>query len=181
MRAFKQSAYSVCLLSAALVMNGCSDDDDTAATQDVELRFAAKVGDISFACGDVYTGIGVGQADRANYQVNDFRVLISEVAMTHADGSQVPVTLEQDGVWQYNTTALLDFEDGCSGNGTTETRSVVTGTVDGGDYTGVCFTIGVPFEENHMDTATAPSPLNASGMFWNWQGGAQVYSRRRRG
>ncbi len=33
------------------------------------------------------------------------------------------------------------------------------------------FTMGVPFELNHGDPTVAPSPLNITAMFWNWQGG----------
>jgi uncharacterized repeat protein (TIGR04052 family) len=31
--------------------------------------------------------------------------------------------------------------------------------------------MGVPFEANHDNPATAPSPLNLTSMHWNWQGG----------
>jgi uncharacterized repeat protein (TIGR04052 family) len=31
--------------------------------------------------------------------------------------------------------------------------------------------MGVPFELNHGDPTIAPSPLNITAMFWNWQGG----------
>jgi uncharacterized repeat protein (TIGR04052 family) len=31
--------------------------------------------------------------------------------------------------------------------------------------------MGVPFEQNHQNAATAGAPLNITSMFWNWQGG----------
>ncbi len=37
--------------------------------------------------------------------------------------------------------------------------------------TGPIFTIGVPFDFNHNDAATAPSPLNLSGLVWMWDDG----------
>ena len=37
--------------------------------------------------------------------------------------------------------------------------------------TGVRFTLGVPAALNHGNQATAPAPLNFSGMFWTWQDG----------
>jgi uncharacterized repeat protein (TIGR04052 family) len=43
--------------------------------------------------------------------------------------------------------------------------------VPDGRYSGLEFTLGVPFDLNHLDVTTAPSPLNLSAMFWNWQGG----------
>jgi uncharacterized repeat protein (TIGR04052 family) len=81
--------------------------------------------------------------------------------------------LAQDGVWQYQNIALLDFENGsgpCS-NGTQATNTEISGTVPSGKYTGVRFTLGVPFALNHGDPTIAPSPLNITAMFWNWQGG----------
>jgi uncharacterized repeat protein (TIGR04052 family) len=33
------------------------------------------------------------------------------------------------------------------------------------------FTVGVPFELNHLNPLTQPSPLNDASMFWGWQGG----------
>ena len=36
--------------------------------------------------------------------------------------------------------------------------------------------MGVPFESNHRDSTIAPSPLNITAMFWNWQGGYKFES-----
>jgi uncharacterized repeat protein (TIGR04052 family) len=68
---------------------------------------------------------------------------------------------------------MLDFEDatGSCSNGTPATRTVIEGTAAPGTYTGVRFTLGLPFSRNHADVTTAPSPLNQSRMFWNWNGG----------
>jgi uncharacterized repeat protein (TIGR04052 family) len=93
--------------------------------------------------------------------------------LVKADGSDVPVALTQDGLWQVDDVALVDFEDatGACANGTPETRSVIEGTVPAGDYAGVRFEIGLPFDKNHADVTLAPSPLNLSRMFWNWNAG----------
>jgi uncharacterized repeat protein (TIGR04052 family) len=75
--------------------------------------------------------------------------------------------------WQHAGTALLDFEDGraACANGTAPMNTALRDTVAAGDYTGVAFKAGVPFEMNHGDPTTAPSPLNLTSMFWNWRGG----------
>jgi uncharacterized repeat protein (TIGR04052 family) len=85
----------------------------------------------------------------------------------------VPVTLAQDGMWQLDNLALLDFEDGSGPcrNGTAGTNTEVRGSVPAGRYTGLRFTLGVPFARNHGDPTTAPAPLNLTALFWNWQGG----------
>jgi len=37
--------------------------------------------------------------------------------------------------------------------------------------TDIRFRLGVPFELNHLNPLTQPSPLNDPSMFWGWQGG----------
>lgn len=135
--------------------------------QPVTLKFAAKVGGQPFTCGRTYS---LGTPKTA-VMPNDFRFYISEVALLDASGKATPVALEQDGKWQYKTVALLDFENktrACA-NGTAEMRDRILGTIPKGNYTGVKFTLGVPFDLNHADATLAPSPLNLTGLWWNWQ------------
>jgi uncharacterized repeat protein (TIGR04052 family) len=79
-----------------------------------------------------------------------------------------------DGLFQQNNLALLDFEDAtsdCSEIGTSLLNREVNFTAAPGDYLGLSFTMGVPFELNHQDSSTASSPLNLGAMQWNWQVG----------
>ena len=139
-------------------------------TQEVAINFEAWVGDEEFACGESYEGVGVNES---TITPTDFRFYVSDVALINEDGNAVPLELEQDGKWQYQNTALLDFEDGTNAcdNGTAEMNTTVVGTVPEGDYQSIQFTMGVPEELNHEDAAIAPSPLNLTSMWWNWQGG----------
>lgn len=141
-----------------------------AADRDITIRFAGKVGDQPFACGSRYPGIGT---TGSTITPSDFRFYVSDVALVKADGAEVPLNLKQDGRWQYKNVALIDFEDrsGPCTSGTAETNATVTGTAPDGTYTGIAFTLGVPFDLNHADASLAPSPLNLSGMFWSWLGG----------
>lgn len=140
------------------------------ADMTVEIPFAAEVGGQPFACGQVYSGLG--SADTSAHML-DYRLFVSNPVAIAADGSRAPLTLAQDGVWQDGQTALLDFEDGVTSctNGTPQMNTTLRGTLPDGDYVGLEFEIGVPFDRNHLDPALAPSPLNVSGMFWNWRGG----------
>ncbi|MFQ3646303.1 MAG: MbnP family copper-binding protein [Anaerolineae bacterium] len=138
---------------------------------EVTIRFVAMVGDRPAACGIIYRGLGT---EASPISLNDFRFYVSNVRMVTADGEEVPVELVQDGMWQYNDVALLDFEDGtglCSGSGTPEMNDKVVGTIPTGEYAALRFDLGVPFELNHLDTATAPAPLNLPAMWWNWRAG----------
>jgi uncharacterized repeat protein (TIGR04052 family) len=48
---------------------------------------------------------------------------------------------------------------------------LIQAVVPAGEYDGISFKLGVPFELNHADAAVAPSPLNLSALFWSWNGG----------
>lgn len=158
------------LVSASLLATVIGVVPATAAeTQEVTIRFAAKVGNQPFSCGSTYR-LGKPATEQT---LSDFRFYVSEVALIDAQGKTVPVTLVQDGKWQYQNVALLDFENktGACANGTTEMRDRVIGTVRKGNYTGLKFTLGVPFALNHEDSTLAPSPLNLTALWWNWQFG----------
>lgn len=140
------------------------------ADMSVSVPFAAEIGGKAFSCSETYTGLG---ATSAEAKVTDFRMFVSNAALIKADGSLQPITLDQDGQWQLDGLAMLDLEDATGGctNGTAGTNTTLRGTVPDGDYTGLSFTVGVPFDQNHIDPTLAASPLNTTAMFWNWQGG----------
>lgn len=144
----------------------------SAAAQEtpVTLTFVAQVGGEPFRCGGAYADIGT---TKSTITPSDFRFYVSDVALIRADGTEQPVALTQDQKWQYQTVALLDFEDktGPCSNGTADTNAKVIGSAPAGTYTGVAFTLGVPFALNHADATLAASPLNLSTLFWNWLGG----------
>jgi uncharacterized repeat protein (TIGR04052 family) len=137
----------------------------------ITLNFKGFVGDRPFACGTVYSGIGTGSSQ---FIPSDFRFYVSNIKLVTVAGDEIPLTLDQDGVWQYQNVSMIDFEtgpdNGC-GEGNTATHTTITGTVPAGVYTGVKFDLGLPFDLNHGDESTAPSPLNFTAMFWSWNGG----------
>ena len=141
-----------------------------ATTESVRIRFAAEVGQAPFACGQTYGGIGT---TGSSVTPTDFRFFVSDVSLIRSDGQAVPVTLDQDGTWQYRNVALLDFEDGTGPcrNGNPALNTEIRGKVPKGLYAGLRFTLGVPFEINHGDPTLAASPLNITSMFWVWKAG----------
>lgn len=135
--------------------------------REVAIRFTPKVGSAPFACGQSYAAMG---AEATAITPRDFRVYVHDVKLIRPDGTQVPLTLAQDGAWQYQGVALLDFEDfsgGCA-DGTPETNRELRGTAPAGPYDGIALSIGVPEAMNHLDLTTQPSPLNLSGLWWSW-------------
>jgi uncharacterized repeat protein (TIGR04052 family) len=151
-------------------MGGGGGEGGAAAAAPVTLRFEGRVGAEVFSCGSTFARVG---ASAAEVRISDFRLYIHDLRLHRTDGESVPVTLDQDGKWQLQDLVLLDFEDksGSCANGTTETNAEIHGTAPPGQYDGLSFKLGVPFALNHGDAATAPSPLNLSGLFWNWNGG----------
>ncbi len=148
-----------------------SHDHSQQANGSMTLHFAAMVGDAPALCGETYPGIG---ADAAEISFNDFRFYVSNIHLLTAEGEAVPFQLEQDGLWQHENVALLDFENGtagCSEIGNAAVNGIIIGEAPAGEYTGLRFDLGVPFELNHLDVTAAPSPLNIGAMWWSWQGG----------
>jgi uncharacterized repeat protein (TIGR04052 family) len=132
---------------------------------DLSIEFGARIGSDSFRCGDSYLYQGLNNSE---ITPRDLRFFIHDVEMLDALSNPTKVTLNNDGVWQTNNIALLDFEDAvepCDLNGTPETNTVITGQVPTGNYTGLRFKIGVPFEKNHSPLEDVPPPLTTESLF----------------
>lgn len=138
--------------------------------KEVTINFEGWVGQDQFVCGESYDNVG---SSEMTITPTDFRFYVSDVALIDENGNATPIELEQDGKWQYENTTLLDFEDGTAAcdNGTADINTTIVGTVPEGNYESLQFTLGVPKNLNHDDAAIAPSPLNLTSMWWNWQGG----------
>lgn len=160
---------STTVISGVLANGILAGQGVTQTVEPIQINFQAQVGDDPFQCDGVYR---LGTMNNA-IAVTDFRLYVSDAQLIRADGERVPIQLEQDGIWQFQNVALLDFEDqtGSCTNGTSAMRTHISGTVPSGDYSGIEFTLGVPFDLNHNDVTLAPSPLNLTSMWWNWQGG----------
>lgn len=148
------------LLSAAAVLNS-----------PVTLNFNVVSGTQNVRCSSDFTvAKAVNGSTTRTMNAVDLRFYISNLRMIGADGvSQFPVSFANDGVWQYNGAALLDFED-ATGNctGTSATNMAISGTTVAGGYSGVVFDLGLPESLNQLSNSTAPSPLNISKMYWSW-------------
>jgi uncharacterized repeat protein (TIGR04052 family) len=140
------------------------------AQQPVSIQFKGVVGGADLVCGKSYPDIGT---TKSTITPRDFRFYVHNVRLVDHDGKEVPVELKQDDKWQLDNVALLDFENatGSCSNGTPETNATIVGTVANGHYTGLRFTMGVPFEKNHTDLTKMPSPLNLTALAWVWNAG----------
>jgi uncharacterized repeat protein (TIGR04052 family) len=106
-------------------------------------------------------------ADSADVHTLQFYVHTIELLDEH--GQPHPFRFSAEPPWQNVRIALLDL----AGDPATPRRLAVDGTVEGasGEYSGIRFTVGVPFVLNHANSLTAAPPLDRGEMFWNWQSG----------
>ena len=171
--------FPAVVAASAMALTACSDSDDVSnlvqsTTEAVSIQFAAQVNGQDFTCDGIpNTGVGTKGSD---YNVTDFRLYIHD-AHIHDEltGEEYEIELTQDGKWQLDDVAMLDFEDGTNGCvGTLDTNSEIVGqvtipaTIDL-SATEVCFEVGLPADKNHLDTTDAEPPLNSVDMLWAWK------------
>lgn len=137
----------------------------------VTIRFVAQVNGVSFDCHKAYANVG---QTRAIWQPQDFRMYVHDVQLVRASGEAVSVALQQDGVFQRGSVALLDFEDG-TGNcmrGTPQTHTQIQGTILANhDYVGLRFVLGVPFDNNHQVARAALPPFDQPDLYTDRRSG----------
>ncbi|MCB9680467.1 MAG: metallo-mystery pair system four-Cys motif protein [Alphaproteobacteria bacterium] len=145
-------------------------DTDTTPAYPESIVFKAVDANGPVACGQDIAGLG---STDAVAKLRDLRFYVSELVLSGPSGEQAIVP-DQDGVWQYTDTVLIDLEDGtgsCSETGNPEMNDRVTGFIPDGEWDTLTFTLGVPFDLNHLDLVASKSPLDIPSMFWAWQAG----------
>ena len=130
--------------------------------QEVNIPFVAQFDGRNLHCGGSESGAAL----------TDLRFYVFDLQLVDTDGRFAPVTLSENR-WQQSDLAMLDLEDGAENcvNGTQEINAALHGTVAAGEYRGLRFTIGVPFERNHADPLSALAPLGDPSMHWHWRAG----------
>ena len=189
---FLRVSYAAVALFSATMMINCAqlgleseDEDDNDLTiallaaaavlnSPVKLNFNIVSGTQNVRCGTNFTVTkAVNGSTTRTMNPQDLRFYISNLRMIGADGvSQYAVNFANDGVWQYEGAALLDFEDGtgsCVGSSSINTS--ISGITTAASYSGVIFDLGLPTALNQLSNSTSPSPLNVNAMYWSWASG----------
>ena len=137
------------------------------ATVPVDLAFRATAAGADAVCGGTYD-LTSGQVT-----LSDLRFYVSRVALVDTDGNEVPVRLQDDGAWQRDGVALMDFEDASATceSGTASEHTSLQVWAPPGEWDGLAFDLGLPFDQDHGDVGLSQPPLNVAGMFWSWQDG----------
>jgi uncharacterized repeat protein (TIGR04052 family) len=146
-------------LLIALALASCGKS----ANQAITIRFQAVADGKPLTCTTGPEGRTLG----------DLRFFVHDVALLTADGKVIPVTLDSAPPWQSAQVVLVDLEDGQGGcdTGSPMMHAAVTGHAPAGAYSGLRFTLGVPFALNHADPAVAEPPLDQTVMHWHWNAG----------
>lgn len=127
----------------------------------VKIPFKATWGDTEISCAD------------KDVQLSDLRIYLSSVQLLDGAGNVRSVDLHTDIPWQQSDLALIDLEDGKGAcrDGTSDSYAYLVGSVPPGDYAGLRFTVGVPFDRNHANPLNAAAPLDDPAMHWHWRSG----------
>jgi len=138
---------------------------------------------LASSCTQPYLGVKIpfvatwdGEAISCNspdVSLSDLRFYVSSIELRETNGKNHRLGLHDDLPWQQSDLALIDLEDGkgtCS-NGTSGLFAYLVGSVPPGEYNGLTFTVGVPFDRNHADPLMATAPLDDSAMHWHWRSG----------
>lgn len=146
----------------------------TGTQQAVTVAFKTLVNGAETKCGSVHADVGNGV--QRDFELRDFRFYIADLQLRGSAGSAAVQLARSDDDTIYqdasHSVALLGHATGC--DATVASRREVRllhGAAAAGSYDQLCFKLGVPFELNHLDTATSASPLNVTAMAWSWLSG----------
>lgn len=183
------------LFVSSFLLSGCLDgssssssDPEGRTTQHIELPFNLSFAtsghpDQTVGCGVDLHGLG---SQNTKVKLADARFFVHDLKLITDRGEALPVTLDV-AAGQNTDAVLLDFRDYNDCANITDTASAAanpnrktsaSGRVALGKHDQIShieFTLGVPFDRNHQDMATAADPLKspglAAGMAWGWQAG----------
>lgn len=137
-----------------LFLTGCQPATQT-------LTIAADYQDKPVTCGNSL------MAEGNAWQVDTLRFYVSDLALKQAGKWHHIPFLNND--WQHENVALVSLTTPDCQMQQINAQLSFDSALDWQDVEAVRFSIGVPFERNHLNPLTQPSPLNLPAMFWSWQ------------
>jgi len=146
------------ILLLLLLGVGCAPDSFV-----VDIPFRVQFDGRDLACTDIDSAVAL----------TDLRFYVHDLRLLGEGNHEIPVELIPDGIWQSDSVALLDFEDGDGAcvNGSARINTVIRGLASNIDVKGLLFEIGVPEILNHADPMMATAPLSYTDMHWHWASG----------
>ena len=111
--------------------------------------------------------------EERTWSYTQLQFFISNVSLKMNDGSWTPWTM---AVTDFQNSDVVLVGEVCDKYITDEKsnknwRILFTKAIDLTQVSDIKFTLGVPFQLNHLNPLTQSSPLNVPSMFWVWQMG----------
>ncbi|WP_338024841.1 MbnP family copper-binding protein [Alteromonas antoniana] len=154
-----RTAVSVCLLFTLSACDTLFPDERVAGTIPVHLKHV-----------DTSTCPMTMKINNTDWIVDYFGLYVSNPEV-RIDGKWQAVSFTQNE-WQTAKVALLKYHPSCGGDKAGNTKLKINASEKLMQLaTNLRFMVGLPFDENHANPLTQPSPLNDSTMFWSWQAG----------
>jgi len=146
----------------ALTLSACDDTSNTSALVNVTPVFGQQ----AVNCQSNFV------SNSKTWSVNQFRFFISDIELKDKQGNWHAKALKLTENQSQNV-ALLGIDCASASHSADEANWQIQ-FLDSHALQGaqsIRFSLGVPFEENHLNPLKQPSPLNDSSMFWVWQTG----------
>lgn len=106
--------------------------------------------------------------DNSQWKLSQLYFYISQIYLQDSQGNWQSHSLKNTPL-QSKNVALLG--QNCRGTQKENWRLIFEESLVLSDFKKIKFSLGVPFELNHLNPLTQESPLNDSSMFWVWQTG----------
>jgi len=152
------------LVATSILLCGCFDKESTN-----QLSFQTSYQGVALNCKTFFS------KENEKWSYEQLQFFISDVSVKKQDGNWHSWIMAKTP-YQINNVGLLG--EVCANNNKTE-NSLGNANwhlnfeheEDLSQVSSIKFTLGIPFEFNHLNPLTQDSPLNDSSMFWVWQVG----------
>ena len=154
----KKYALYLLLLSSALTIKSCSDDDPQATTSSITIEFDNIAGSSNLVLNTEDTPYTNGHGE--SYKATLLMYYVSSIKLKTEDGKIYEDPVSPDGSKGYY---LIDESKPA-------TQEVTLENVPFGEYSEITFTIGV--DANQVSQGAQTGALDpANGLFWSWNSG----------
>lgn len=100
--------------------------------------------------------------------VSQLQFFVSNIELQNSQGQWHKPTFE---ITPEQTENVALIGNACQGSEAGNWQLKFANNINFDDVNAIRFSLGVPFEQNHLNPLTQASPLNVSSMFWVWQTG----------
>ncbi|MDT0596126.1 MbnP family copper-binding protein [Glaciecola petra] len=169
---------SILIGMTAMVLMSCAEDttqDHLSKQKSIQQQLLTKVvyGEHALTCDNEFIHHNI------LWQANSLGFFLSNFEMREEQSDTwKKISLEVND-WQTPDTALLWFVANCGAKeGFNKTLTLNLPLQDKQSFTNIAqlrFSMSVPFEVNHANPLTQPSPINLAEMFWSWRLGHKFF------